>query len=937
MFVPGFVKSLTGRLLFLFFSFFAFPYGSHAQTTINWVGSVSGDWNTAANWSSGFVPGLSDNVQIGIVGFTSQPSVGQNVHIGTLTFGGAVPVVLTVSAGNLLQVDGNIIQSHSADYTPSGTTVSGDGGITCGSMFIGNYTTSKILKNKNTKFISKVATLTVVDSLTVYSTTTDLLSGGIAHNNGTFSLEGGVLSVGGLIKTDNQIPAYLNSFSGSKPYARFVINITSNQDATFKITKDNLFRIKNADYGIIDFYNHVSGTGKAIVQYTGGNQLVYTNTSPGIDQAPYTYQNLSIQGTGVKVAGTSGSSNRLNVDGDLDIVSGTLDLSTNNTVATVIGSFTNRGVVNLGTSTIVNGGTFFNSGQFNQGNGLLQFSGNTQQLSDSTSGGTNFKNVIFSKAGTKTIQSGQFAVNATGKMSIIDSAVVNVLSTGQLTLHSDSTGSAAITAIPLGSGITGQVNVEQFFQGGLVTGGTTRGYRLLSSTVNHTVSSTGERQYNYNYIIGTNDYNGWLTAGPLGTAGGFTTTGAFGNPTMYIYREDKPTCNSSFSCGNNVPVLKINNTNPNDISALMRFSTSSVADTITRIPIGTGLLSFYVGNRIIKNNSTAGSKISAPYNIPESTVITNTGTVNQGTVQVRDWFRQDHYLSYTVASFSNPRGFNLVGNPYPCSINWDKWNPSDTTTGIYGPNLNGIISIMNPVTHQYNTYQANASHDPHLVYYGTGLASNIVSSGQGFHVQVDANSANPYAASLLFKENAKSVEQSAPVAPAVRTLSLLSFKSAPVPVKKGPTTVTLDQLIRLQLVRDIENQDEILVRFRSNAKQQYISKEDAYDLGGTPDVTVMLSSYSSDHVPLDINWMPFPKKTEQILLYTNATVTGKYQLKATEIKDIPAGFKILLKDKMTGKLIDLRNRDGYTFAINREKAGSFGDRFELILTNQKIK
>jgi hypothetical protein len=916
-------KHAIGRLCTCLMLLLVVPFMANAQAIINWTGAVSTSWNNAGNWSTGVIPSAMDNVQIGIAGFTNQPTVNVNATIANLTFGGNVPVVLTVGSGYQLQVSQKITQTHNAGQIMAATTLAGGGAIQCSAIFVGNTTTPKVVKTKATTLISSVASLTVTDSLTIYSATADLLSGGIAHNNSTFSLEGGQLSVGTTIRLDNQIPAYLNSFSGSKPLSKFVINISSNTDAVLKIQKDNLFKVKNPVYAKIDFYNYSSGTGKAVVQYTGSNQTVYASTAAQIDHVPYTYQSLVIKGTGTKTVGAASGSNALNVDGDLSILSGTtLDLLSNNVTTTVNGSFDNRGGVNLGSTTIVNGTSFFNSGQFNEGSGRFQFSGSAQQLTDSTANGTVFGNVIFSKPGTKTIQGGQFAISQGGKMTVTDTAIVNVLSAGKLTLRADSTGAAAITAIPASSSITGLVTVEQFIKGGTVAGGNRRGYILLSPSVNHSGNVPGERYFSLNYINGTTDLKGCLTGGQLGPTNGFTTVG-LGNPTMYIYREDKASCNANFTCGNNSPVFKINNTDPNDISTLQRFSTGSVSDTLTKVPIANGVLFYFVGNRILNNNTTAGTKTTQPFNIPESVILPNTGVVNQGNVQVRVWFRQNNYLSYTVAGFSNPRGFNLTGNPYPSPINWDKWSSSDSTKAIYGPNLTGSISVMNPITHQYNSYQADATHDPNQVYYGTGVASNIIAAGQGFQVSVSA-SGNPYAASLRFTENAKAVEQSPGIvaAPRLRTLSLAGRVATPA---------AAPQLIRLKLIKDEENQDEILIRFKVGASKQYVNSEDAYDLGGMPGITTMLSSYSGDHVPLDINCLPAGLNTTVVKLFADAVQSGTYTLTASEISGLPSGTLVLLKDLYTGKVKNLSKQADYEFSIDKTVSASYGDRFLLII------
>jgi hypothetical protein len=137
----------------------------------------------------------------------------------------------------------------------------------------------------------------------------------------------------------------------------------------------------------------------------------------------------------------------------------------------------------------------------------------------------------------------------------------------------------------------------------------------------------------------------------------------------------------------------------------------------------------------------------------------------------------------------------------------------------------------------------------------------------------------------------------------------------------------------LKLVQDALNYDDILIRFSSGAEDKYNAKEDAFDLGGTEEATTMLSSYSSDHIPLAINKMPLPIHSKSILLFTDAKGSGAYSLKASDLQNIPSNNNIRLKDKLNGRIINLRLTDHYDFNIDKTVAASFGDRFEVIITN----
>ncbi len=92
-------------------------------------------------------------------------------------------------------------------------------------------------------------------------------------------------------------------------------------------------------------------------------------------------------------------------------------------------------------------------------------------------------------------------------------------------------------------------------------------------------------------------------------------------------------------------------------------------------------------------------------------------------------------VSYTDSGSALDDGWNLVANPYPSTINWNKsagWNKSGINDAIY---------IWNPSNSQYTTFVGGV---------GTNGGSKFIPSTQAFWVQ--ANSASP---SILIKERAK--------------------------------------------------------------------------------------------------------------------------------------------------------------------------------------
>ena len=904
----------------------------------NWTGGESSEWTNPENWSSGTVPGSSDQALIGLVPFTNQPAVNSNIQVGNILFGGPVAVNLTVNSGNTLQVNGSMIQSHSSDNTIPATTLLGNGSIVCNAIAVGNNILSKVVGVKNTVFTSKVASLTVSDSLVVTSATIDLLSGGVANNNATFSLEGGTLTVAGHIKLDNFVPSYMDSIPPLKPLAKFVINISSSLNATLAISDSALFVVKHRMLDSIDFYHYTSGTGKSIVSYQGANQLVYTNNSISVDTTSYTYQDLSISGTGVKVAGNNSTGNVFSVGGDLSITGGTLDMNAFLAYATVYGNFSNTAGLHLGYPGInFKGATFYNSGMLRDTTANVSFSGSTQTLTDATTtGGTNFDRVSFANTGTKTIQSGTFAVIPKGKLSLSNNAILTVGSSGTLILRSDSTGTASVTPIPSGSTLTGIVNAEWFVQGSL-TSTLMRTYRPVSPPVNHTGNTNGTGYYNFNWIKGTTNFNGAFILGPNGVTAGFDTVG---NPSIFIYREDVDTSEAGFTTGNFRGVNRIDPTG-NDLGTQARFTVTPVADTTINLPIANGAWFFYRGNRVKSNGTTAGTKISPPYNYPESVIFTDKGTVNQGQVQVKVYFRSDNYLSYTKSpaiTNGTSKGFNLVGNPYPSGLNWDNFSATDSTASIYGPGLQGKITFYDPVSKEFQTYTADPSHNRNQVYPGSGsAASNVIASGEAFFVQVDSTSANRYTAQLRFREAAKFNPPDTSHSMMMLRARTTLLKSTATPAKnlnshRKVVTGPGELVIHLSPADKPNTSDHILIRFSNTAVYGYRRFEDVLKPETSPGQTVTLLSWSANHKALSVNTIPLPVHSASVGLQVAALQSGNYNLSVDKIQNVPTGYLLRIKDRLTGKLQDIRKQPNYTFKITKSNKTTYGDRFELVIT-----
>ncbi len=284
---------------------------------------------------------------------------------------------------------------------------------------------------------------------------------------------------------------------------------------------------------------------------------------------------------------------------------------------------------------------------------------------------------------------GAINIAPAGIININGTGVLNTTLTGKLTFKSNATGSASLGQVTSAS-ITGSgadsISVERYITGGAGY----RAYRLISSPV-YAATVSSNNVYSVNYL---RDH--MFLTGTSGTTHGFDKAG---NPTLYLFREDQMPLNTSFTDGN---FWGISNISPNSHASYNYSVTGGNpgATNLFNIPVGNGVMVFFRGDKTTVN----------PYittTVPVATTLVSTGTLNTGQVIVHDWYTPGSaFLGWTSATAnSGVRGFNLVGNPYASSIDWEQYNTTSTTTGIYANNVGNTVYEFNPATSNYDTYQ----------------------------------------------------------------------------------------------------------------------------------------------------------------------------------------------------------------------------------------
>jgi len=230
-------------------------------------------------------------------------------------------------------------------------------------------------------------------------------------------------------------------------------------------------------------------------------------------------------------------------------------------------------------------------------------------------------------------------------------------------------------------------------------------------------------------------------------------------------------------------------------------------------------------------------------------------------------------LSYSTSYSGASKGWNLAGNPYPSSIDWD------AATGWTKTNVNNAIYIHVDAS-KFATYVGGAA---------TNGGTRYIAPGQGFFVRASA------AGSLAMTN-------------AVRVHNATTF------FKKSGEVIP--NLVRLE-VSGNNYKDEAVVRFLPEATAEFDGNYDAYKLYGG--VAEAAQIYTVGSTELAINSLPV---TNIIPVGLKAGVSGTYTIGATEINNLQY---VALEDTKTGIFTELA-KSGYTFNF---ETGENEQRFNL--------
>jgi hypothetical protein len=385
---------------------------ANGANVVQWNGSVSTDWNTAANWtilqgSASRPPAASDTVDLGTAVFTYQPTISSAVNVKNILFGTVQALSLSMATGGSLtstNISGTWSSSvtHTINVNNQSITVNGDLSLSDGvsghainlNIASGtvNVTGSVIQSGGANIAFSAPGNLNIAGDHNYFSGTFSAGTGTVTYN-GVSNQVVGAVTYNNLTINKAAGLAYINSavnVSGNLLIASGELDNSSTATISGNVTinSGSIFQ-NNASI-------HVRGNWTNNGAYNAFGSGVYFDGSGTQYISASTFGTLNID----KASGTAILTGTLTITGNLIVTAGTLDFQTYFIYRDVTGGFASIADGATGIISGNNGPSGFATKTLGAASTVI-YNGTAPQFISSD--GINFGNLIFRNAGTKTL------------------------------------------------------------------------------------------------------------------------------------------------------------------------------------------------------------------------------------------------------------------------------------------------------------------------------------------------------------------------------------------------------------------------------------------------------------------------------------------------------------------------------------------------------
>ena len=701
----------------------------------------------------------------------------------------------------------------------------------------------------------------------------DAANENVASNGGVFQIYGGVVNIAGQYYSAN-INTLANFTISGGTLTLPTVSSTSTTIAPF----------------------HIDGAGSTF-NMSGGTIIIQREGGSGAQNLGYTVLDISssaVTGGTLQIGNTLTSAGQMmNINSSAQVGSLLIN-SANATGVLTTNSLTvtndvtiSSGTLNANNLNLTLGGNWLDNGAFTPGTGTVTFNGTNQSITKTT--GETFYNLVLDGSGTKTLGGN---VSTTNDLTINTTAVFDIttnnynVNVGRNWINNGSFLAQSGTATFNGSaaqtiGGTTVTNFNNITLNNAAGASLTNAQNLIDALT----LTVGTFNTNSNVFTLISDINGTarIASIPAGadiignitmqryigagaTSWRFLTTPVSGT-TLADWDDNLIT--SGFT-GSDYPLWP---TASNPWSNIYFYD-----ETVCGIQDSGYYAATNITNTVSPGQGVwvwAGDTITGT----QAFTVDVAGAANKGNINLP--------ITYTNCGLPTDDGWNMLGNPYPSTIDWD--SPNWTKT-----NINQAIYIWNPQNQQFASYVFGI---------GTNGGSRYIASSQAFWVQT--NAASPV---VQITENCKSAVDQAFIRDAVSDQQLLTFG-----VQKGT------------------KYDEAILRFINGATENFDADFDAYKLA-SPDVDMPYIALINNADELSVNSYDLGQSITmpvKVLSSTNGITTLTFD--KTNLIDLSCA---ILEDLVTGTKTDVIANSSYTFY---HTASTTTARFLLHLWNNKAK
>ncbi|MBS1680080.1 MAG: T9SS type A sorting domain-containing protein [Bacteroidetes bacterium] len=780
---------------------------------------------------------------------------------GQLIFAGSSPQNILGSNASTTTFRTVVINSGATLVSPSTLNLTGDftnnGSFTAGSNTVsfGSNTTETVSGTSNTQFYNLTLNKSV-NGNTVTISSAQTVTNNITLTRGTLSITGNLLNM----NSGASIDVVAGRITTSSP--------SGSWDLTYSNTANYNTGFEVPTSGGVLLNVTVAATSGATVTLTDPMNVTgtsgFTQTSGNFSSGANAISALQMNLNGGVF--TEPSSTLTLTSGNLTVTGGTFTANNGEIIfaGTSAQTITGAGATNFSSITVNSGATFSapsslnligtlqNDGTFTHNSGIVTFAPNnaTAQIAGSS------KFTFYNISVTDGVPATDLRLeNSSG------ADLINILDVGAATFDADgSAGNRVFRLISSAEKPVTDASIAPIQTGGAVTG---------NVTVQRYMARIGDPAYNYQVW---RDISAPVTSDVADLQSSLPVTGPF-------------TGASSVSGASNTS------------SSMQQYTETTTTDTNgdSQVTLDDGWADFPVSTNTESFTTGQGYSIfifGADSETNGADLWSLRGPIHSGNISLP--------VTYTdKGSGVANNGWNLVGNPYPSTIDWTTATLTNVDDAIYFDDY----STATPV---FVSYVAGVSTNNF-----NSIPANYIAAGQGFWVK--ANAASP---SIQLTESSK-----------VNTVLVPGLQSA-FYRQAAPTN-----LIRVTLNSD-NQKDETVIYFSDSTTADFDKKYDALKRRNQY-WYLNLSSVSAKNENYAINGLPFHDCAMNMALDVSDVATGTYSLSFSDYAGLPSSMTIQLKDNYTNSTTDIRTNQTYSFSVDQNTAATFGaSRFSLMFSYQ---